>query len=786
MQASQHERADRRRRPLFVYGLAAIVCALGALLAVGGAELARLGGSPYYLIAGLWLLATGVVLARRYGWGLAAYALFLAATLAWAVAEVGTSPWLLLPRLAGPLVLFAVLALAALALPRRPPAERAAAGPAAAAGAGLLALCVVGAAGWYGKSVLAQADAPRAAPQAATDWAAYGGDPRGQRFSPAAGITPANVGALQVAWTYRTGERPDPDKPKRYRFEATPLKIGDTLYFCTPHNRIVALDAETGRERWVHDPKVDPQAGAFRSCRGVSYWEAPMDAAPKDAAPQACSRRILAPTLDARLLAVDADTGRPCEDFGTHGQVDLRAGMGKIPPNAYYVTSPPAIGRDVAVVGGWVTDSWSVDMPSGVIRGYDVRTGRLVWNWDPGRPDETAPIAEGETYTRASPNSWAPATVDEALGLVFLPTGNGTLDHWGGARKAVNERFSSAVVALDLETGKLRWVYQTVHHDLWDLDVPAQPTLVDLPRGGGVVPALFLPTKRGDIFVLDRRTGAPVVPAPEKPVPQKASPGDWSSPTQPFSELSFAPKRLREADMWGVSPLDQLWCRIKFRKARYDGVFTPTGLEPVIAYPGSYGVFNWGGAAIDERRRLAVLNATYTAFYLQVAPRNAETMAKTARPQYGTPYVTLGGPFMSPLGIPCNAPPWGELLAVDLATMKTVWRKPFGTTQDRAILGVSLPLGMPSMGGPVLTQSGLAFIAAASDDYIRGYEAASGRELWKARLPAGGQATPMTYVSPGSGRQFVVVAAGGHATIGSKTGDYVIAYSLPRAPSTPP
>jgi quinoprotein glucose dehydrogenase len=617
--------------------------------------------------------------------------------------------------------------------------------------------------------------ADRAAPQTSADWPAYGGDLQGRRFSPATGITPANVGALGVAWTYRTGERPDPDKPKRYRFEATPLKIGDTLYFCTPHNRIVALDAETGRERWVHDPKVDPKAGAFRSCRGVSYW-----AAPKDAPPQACSRRILAPTLDARLIAMDADTGRPCQDFGQNGQIDLRAGMGKIPPNAYYVTSPPAIGKDVAVVGGWVTDSWSVDMPSGVIRGYDVRTGRLIWNWDPGRPDETAPIAQGETYTRASPNSWAPATVDEALGLVFLPTGNGTLDHWGGARKPVNERFSSAVVALDLETGKLRWVYQTVHHDLWDLDVPAQPTLVDLPRAGGTVPALFLPTKRGDIFVLDRRTGVPVVPAPEKPVPQKASPGDWSAPTQPFSELSFAPKRLREADMWGVSPLDQLWCRIKFKRARYDGVFTPTGLEPVIAYPGSYGIFNWGGAAVDESRRLAVLNATYTAFYLQVAPRNAETMAKTQRPQYGAPYVTLGGPFVSPLGIPCNAPPWGELLAVDLSTMKTAWRKPFGTTQDRAVLGISLPLGMPSMGGPVLTQSGVAFIAAASDDYIRAYEAASGKELWKARLPAGGQATPMTYVSPVSGRQFVVVAAGGHATIGSRTGDYVIAYSLPR------
>jgi len=770
----QHDGGDRRRKPLIVFGLATIVAALGLLLAIGGAELASLGGSHYYLIAGLWLLAAGFVLIWRYRWGLAAYGVFLAATLVWAMAEVGTSPWLLLPRLAGPLILFAVLALAALVMPSRARPARKPAGAGATVGAGLVLLSAAGAAGWYARTAMAQPGTPRAARQASTDWNAYGGDMRGQRFSPATGITPANVDKLHVAWTYRTGERPDPDKPRRYRFEVTPLKIGDTLYFCTPHNRIVALDAQTGRERWVHDPKVDPQAGAFRSCRGVSYW-----AGPKDAPPQACPRRILAPTLDARLLAVDADTGRPCADFGRNGEVDLKVGMGKIPPNAYYVTSPPAIGKDVAVVGGWVTDSWSVDMPSGVIRGYDVRTGRLVWNWDPGRPDETAPISAGETYTRASPNSWAPATVDEALGLVFLPIGNGTLDHWGGARKPVNERFSSAVVALDLQTGKLRWVYQTVHHDLWDLDVPAQPTLIDLRRGSEVTPALFLPTKRGDIFVLDRRTGAPIVPAPEKPVPQKASPGDWTAPTQPFSDLSFAPKPLREADMWGISPLDQLWCRIKFKRARYEGPFTPTGLKPVIAFPGSYGVFNWGGAAIDERRNLAVLNASYTAFYLQVAPRNAETMAKTVRPQYGTPWVTLGGPFMSPLGIPCNAPPWGELLAVDLATMKTAWRKPFGTTRDRAVLGISLPLGMPSMGGPVLTQSGVAFVAASSDDYLRAYEAATGKELWKARLPAGGQATPMTYVSPASGRQFVVIAAGGHATIGSKTGDYIIAYSLP-------
>jgi membrane-bound PQQ-dependent dehydrogenase (glucose/quinate/shikimate family) len=753
--------------------MAVLVGGLGLLMLAGGAVLLSAGGSPYYLLAGLWLCATAILLARRYGWGLAAYAVFLAVTAVWAVWEVGAVPWLLLPRTAGPAVVMLLLALAAVPVLA---GQRRAVRTAMAAGLGLVMLC--GGVAAIGHSRHAQAQPPTAAatPAPATgDWPVYGADAAGRRYSPLAQITPQNVSRLQVAWTYRTGERPDPENLKRYRFEATPLKVGDTLYFCTPHNRVIALDAETGQARWTYDPKVPPKAGALRSCRGVSYW-----AEPEGTPARSCLRRILAPTLDARLLALDADTGRPCEDFGEGGQIDLRAGMGTIPPNGYYVTSPPAIGGDLAVVGGWVLDSYAVDAPPGVIRAFDVRTGRLAWAWDPGRPDQSGPPPAGQTYSRGSPNSWAPATVDEALGLIYLPTGNGTLDHWGGARRPVHERFSSAVVALDLATGKLRWVYQTVHHDLWDLDVPAQPTLVDLKSGGQAVPALFLPTKRGDVFVLDRRTGAPIVPAPEKPVPQHASPGDWSAPTQPFSELSYAPKPLREADMWGISPLDQLWCRIKFARSRYDGAFTPTGLKPVIAYPGSYGVFNWGGAAIDESRGLAVLNATYTAFRLQIAPRSAETMAKSIRPQYGAPYVTIGGPFVSPLGIPCNAPPWGEMIAVDLATMKTAWRKPFGTTRDRALFGISLPLGMPSMGGPVLTGGGLAFIAAASDNYLRAYEATTGREVWKARLPAGGQATPMTYASQASGRQFVVVAAGGHATIGSRTGDYVIAYSLPR------
>ena len=764
-----------RHRPLASYILGPLVSLLGVVFVIGGGQLAALGGSVYYLFAGLWLIATGGVLFWRYGIGLAAYVLFLIATAIWSFWEVGASIWLHLPRLGGPLVVFVLLILGGLFTPG---GKQFRSGAVVAVTGGLALLLVVGAASLVrgGLAAHAQTQPSVSGGGGLSEWTAYGAGPRGQRYSPAAQINPQNVRDLQVAWTYRTGERPNPATPGRYRFEATPLYVKDTLYFCTPYNRIIALDAETGHERWVYDPQIDGKAREnFPACRGVSYW-----AAPDPTTTPVCPRRILATTLDATLLALDASTGRPCPDFGAHGEVNLRRGLGEAKPDHYYHTSPPAIGHDVAVVGGKVFDGYSIDMPSGVVRGFDVRTGRLLWNWDPGRPNDTAPIPEGEVYTRSSPNSWAPASVDEELGLVFLPMGNGAVDHWGGTRNAVNERFSSSVVALDLLTGKLRWVYQTVHHDLWDLDVPAQPTLVDLRLGGKVVPALFAPTKQGDIFVLDRRTGAPIVPVREKPVPQGAAPGDWTARTQPFSDLSFAPARLREADMWGVSPLDQLWCRIQFRRARYEGAYTAPRLEPTVHHPGNNGVFSWGGAAVDEGRSIAFLNAIYVPFYHELVPRSPATLAEsTARPQHGTPYVLLGGPFLSPLGVPCSAPPWGEVMAVDLATMKPLWRRPFGTTRDRTVFGISLPLGMPNMGGPILTGGGVAFIAGSADRYIRAYEPRTGRELWRSRLPAGGQATPMTYFSPASGRQFVVIAAGGHSAIGTKRGDYVIAYSLP-------
>ncbi len=422
------------------------------------------------------------------------------------------------------------------------------------------------------------------------DWGAYGRSNYGDRWSPLADITPDNVGKLDVAWHYHTGDLPQPGDPGETTFELTPLKIADRVYICTPHDYAIALDAETGREIWRYDPKITVQPNLQHlTCRGVSYHTAANGG--EAAASGECPERIFLPTADARLIALDAKTGQPCPGFGNGGAVDLWQGMPdpKAHAGMYYSTSPPVVTKRLVIIAGEVTDNFSTDEPSGVIRAYDVTTGKLVWNFDAGRPDVTTPIGPGESYTRNSPNSWIVSSADEALGMVYVPLGNPTPDQFGGNRTPEMERFSSSIVALDIETGALKWVYQTVHHDLWDMDVPAQPSLVDLDTANGKVPALVQPTKRGDIYVLDRRTGQPIVPAPEKPVPGGAAAGDRSSPTQPFSDLTFLTPPLKEADMWGATLFDQLACRIMFKGLRYEGIFTPPSTQGSLVYPATSG-----------------------------------------------------------------------------------------------------------------------------------------------------------------------------------------------------
>jgi quinoprotein glucose dehydrogenase len=505
-------------------------------------------------------------------------------------------------------------------------------------------------------------------------------------------------------------------------------------------------------------------------------------------------------TNDSRLIALDAHTGQPCRSFGQNGTVNLWPGMADYQEGWYQFTSAPLVTRGLIVLGGAIFDNAAVHMPSGVIRAYDVATGRLVWNFDPGNPGNTAPLAPGQHYVPSTPNSWSTSSVDEDLGLIYLPMGNGAIDQWGGKRSPETERYTATILALDVKTGRERWAFQTVHHDLWDMDVPAQPALVDLDiPGRGKVPALVQSTKTGNIFVLDRRTGVPIHPVVEKRVPGGPAPGDRLSPTQPYSAASFMPDQLvRESDMWGATMFDQLACRIAFRRLRYDGPFTPPSLQGSLVFPGNFGVMDWGGMAIDPVRQVAFAHPNYMAFVDQLIPQRPSA-PKSSRdggpaggsdrggssehglnPNAGAPFAVALNPFLSVLGLPCQSPPWGYVAGMDLVTGKVVWRHKNGTVRDESPVPIPLKLGVPTLGGPMMTAGGVAFMSSALDYYVRAYDVTSGRVLWRARLPAGAQATPMTYRSPASGRQFVVVVAGGHGTLGTKLGDSIIAYALPR------
>ena len=762
--------------------MALLIGAVGVAFAAGGGWLLALGGSPYYAVAAVALLVTawGLWAGRRWGPGL--YGLFLGGTLLWALAEAGPNAWALAPRLLGPAVV---------GLPLLIPA-RAAAGRLC-----LAASLAITLAAFLGAAVLARPDTvaaraplrPAGPAQAAAGWGHYGADAGGSRYAPLADITPANVGLLQRIWTYHVGL---PSTPGMFSLEMTPLEAHGRLFGCTGYNDIFALDARTGRELWRYRPHVNPAGVLSLTCRGVARYEIAGAQGP-------CAERILAATVDARLIALDAATGQPCRGFGAGGGVDLTAGLGRVDKGYYYVTSAPAVVRGRVVLGGWVTDGQKLDEPSGVIRAFDAVTGQLAWAWDMGRPDRQGAPPPGEAYTRGTPNSWGPISADETLGLVYLPTGNATPDYFGAHRSAASERFSSSVVALDAQTGALRWSFQTAHHDIWDYDVGAQPTLTDVQVADHATPALLLPTKRGEIFLLDRRTGTPLAQVTEQPVATDAAPGERPSPTQPFSTgmPSFAGPRLTEARMWGLTPLDQLWCRLAFRRARYEGPMTPLGLTRTIVFPGYLGGIDWGGVSVDPGRRLMIVNSDQVGNYDRLMPRTeADRLGLRADkageaiyrngdlPQMGTPYAVDVKPFLSPLGAPCQQPPYGVIAAVDLDTHKLVWSHPFGTAAGAGPLGLRshLPIrmGVPNIGGSTVTAGGVVFIGASQDGMLRAYDEATGRPLWETRLPAGGQATPTVFKEPG-GRETLVIAAGGNLALHTLMGDELVAYALPAA-----
>nr|WP_047165818.1 membrane-bound PQQ-dependent dehydrogenase, glucose/quinate/shikimate family [Sphingomonas sp. Y57] len=796
-----------RKTSWFAVAIGIVLVLAGLAFVYGGSILLSLGGSAYYGLAGLALIVSGVLLFRQNVWGVWLYALTYIATLIWALNEVGLQLWPLSPRVVPPTVLGIPVFLSLVVLRRAKRPLRTVSGEEAGqrlpltaigyAGAALMmaTLTGFGIAAFQPQGVIRPDTVTpatgRIASVSSVDWTAYGRTNEGRRFAPFNQIDRRNVGSLKVAWIARTGDIPTGSAAD----ENTPLQVANRLFTCSPHNIVHALDADSGKILWTYNPRVD--APYWQRCRSVAFHQVP--------GAKVCAGRIVIATMDARLIEIDTETGKPCSDFGKGGTVDLRDGIGEVKPGYYIMTSAPTVAKGLIIVGGAVVDSVDVDVPSGVVRAFDATTGALRWVWDLGnvRDSNTMPV-KGTVFTRGTPNVWAPPSVDEARGIVFLPTGNPAADHWGGRRSKESERHTSAIVALDLATGKLRWTFQTVHHDLWDYDVPSQPTLADIPDGhGGWIPAVIQPTKRGQIFVLDRRTGIPVAPVIERPVPRGAAPGDWTSPTQPYSVgmPAIGAKRLTEADMWGATPFDQLWCRIAFRRLRYQGDFTPPGTKPSLLYPGVFGGMNWGSASIDETRNYLIVNDIRVAHKLVLVPRALADVAGPALvtrfggpakpipghggflPQIGTPFAAIYLNFLSPLGIPCQAPPYGTMSAIDLKTREIVWQVPMGTLRDTGPLNVKmrlpLPMGLPTIGGPLVTGSGLIFFAGTQDFYLRAIDSATGEELWKGRLPVGAGATPMSYVSPATGKQYVVIAASGSRE-SPDTGDYVIAYALPR------
>jgi quinoprotein glucose dehydrogenase len=633
--------------------------------------------------------------------------------------------------------------------------------------------------------VLASSATPLAAVAETTSWPSYGNDPGGTRFSPLSEITPANVTELEVAWIHNHGDVARGEGFKTTSaFEATPILVDETLYVCTPFNRVLALDPATGLERWSYDPKVDTSADWANqlTCRGVSTW---LDPTRKDGA--VCRRRIYTGTVDARLIALDAKTGRPCPDFGNGGTVDLNPAVGmQLWRGEYSVTSPPAIVRGVVVVGSAVADNQRVEAPSGVVRAFDLRTGSQRWAWDLAPPGaDSLARANGSGFTLSTPNVWAPMSVDEARDLLYVPTGNPTPDYASGQRQGL-DYYGSSIVALRASTGEIVWHYQTVHHDLWDFDVPAQPTLFSLDRDGRAIPAVVQATKMGMLFFFDRETGEPLFPIDERPVPQGAPEGYITSPTQPFPRkpLPLVRQELTPDDAWGLTFWDEGACRDRFEALRFDGMYTPPSEQGTLMYPGNAGGSNWGGVAIDPTRQVLIANVQDFPWAVTLIPRK-DFPGRSGTPESGVEFAPQTGashgmrrePILSPLGVPCNSPPWGSLVAVDLSTGDQLWNVRLGTIEDIAPLPIPWKLGTPNLGGPLVTGGGLVFIGAAADDYLRAFDMKNGDELWKGRLPAGGQATPMTYAI--DGRQYIVIAAGGYGRGPMTLGDVIVAFRLP-------
>lgn len=764
---------------------AILLTLIGLLLTVPGGFLIYLGGSPYYAVAGVMTVAVAVLAMRRRASSIALFGVILSITIIWSLFEAGLDFFALLPRLAAWMVLGLWLVspfyrqfLAKRKEPRgRTYGRRWVIIPTAVAVAFLSVATLQG----YIRNGTGTVQSGTAA-KLPTDWRHYGNTPGGTRFAATDQINTNNISGLKEIWRYRTGVEED--------FKATPLEIDGRLYFCAARNVIIALDAETGAQLWRYDPglKASDDNQYAITCRGVSYHEVDV------AKGGQCSKRIYTTTINASLIALDAMTGLPCQDFGQSGSVDLRTGMGKHLAKEYYHTSPPLVAGNRLVVGGLVLDSQKLGLPSGVVRAFDATTGELAWAWDVGNPGNRGAPAPGQTYTPGTPNVWSVMSYDPELNLIYMPTGNANPDYFGGERRKFDEEWSSSIVALDATTGQPRWKYQTVHHDVWDYDAPAQPVLVDVTRGGMRVPAVAVPTKMGDIFLLDRRDGTPVFQTKERPAPTDPEIDEFLSPTQPVSPMpNFHPYRY-EKDMWGLTPIDQMVCRIEYRMMRYEGMYTPPTRGGTLIAPGNFGGFNWGSVSVDPDNGLLVAAPMLLAHRLllltsddvsKAGPRAAKLLgedhpavrmkltdpmpAKRA-PRADDPYdqrrvkyFGLPMPFMSRLGteVPCFEPPWSRLAVIDLNTNQLLWSRPVGDMSKAGPFnlrsGLPIDVGTAVRAGTLTTRGGLIFISSTMDSKVRAYSLRTGAKLWQADLPGNGQSTPMSFISEKSGRQTLIV-----------------------------
>jgi quinoprotein glucose dehydrogenase len=617
-----------------------------------------------------------------------------------------------------------------------------------------------------------------------TDWPYYGGDAGGMRYSPLTQIDAANVSKLKVAWVFHTGDISDGKHGKvRSGFETTPILVDGTLFLTTGFNRVIAIDPVNGKQKWSYDPNIDPtwDYGDALINRGVATW---LDTTSSSKSAVVCRRRIYEATLDARLIALDAATGIPCADFGEKGEISLRD-VPRYMPGRYHMTSPPAVIDGLVVVGSAINDNNRVDMPSGVVRAFDARSGALRWSWEPLQ--QTAPVAgkPASTWNTGAGNAWSVMAVDHERDLIFIPTGSASPDYFGGLRVG-DDKWANSVVALRGKTGQLVWGFQLVHHDLWDYDSASPPLLATLPRGGKQVPVVIQGNKTGLLFVLERETGVPVFPVVERAVPQSDVLGEVTSPTQPFPEAPppLVRQELSADDAWGANPADRETCQKWIRSFRNEGVFTPPSLEGTLVVPGNIGGMTWSGYAFDPQRNLLVVPTNNIAGVARLIPR--DKLEEAARngdegdyaQQIGGPYGMYRRFLQGSSDLPCSPPPWGTLDGVDLSDGKIKWQVPLGSMQYFGGGHEGVPPGSIGFGGPIVTASGLAFIAGTFDPFIRAFDVQTGKELWKAQLPASGNATPMTYSI--NGKQYVVIAAGGHPKITEEAlSDTLVSFRLP-------